>query len=99
MLSAVRASRATVIVTLGALLWPLLDPLALAGQATPPKPATAKPPAPQPAPASAPSTPAASPAKALAWPRDYATASGGALRIFQPQVASWDNQQRITMYA
>jgi hypothetical protein len=97
MLSAVRASRATVIVTVGTLLWPSLDPLALAGQSTAPKAATLKPPA---ATAAKPATAQpATPAKTLAWPRDYATASGGALRIFQPQVASWDNQQHVVMYA
>ena len=40
MISDVRASRATVAVTLAALLWPAIDPLALAGQSSPAKPAT-----------------------------------------------------------
>jgi len=101
MLSAGRASRATVVVTLGALLWPSLDPLALGAQSGTSAPATTKPAPSKPATTTpAPSKPApATPAKALPWPRDYATASGGALRIFQPQVASWDNQQHAVMYA
>ena len=33
------------------------------------------------------------------WPRDYATSSGGAIRVFQPQVASWDGQRRLVAYA
>src|SRR5690349_18256946 len=95
MISAVRAPRATVVVTLAALVWPSLDPLALAGQSSKPQPATAKPAAaPAPAPAAA-----ATPASRLAWPRDYATSSGGAVRIFQPQIASWDGRKHIVMYA
>ena len=33
------------------------------------------------------------------WPRDYATPSAGLIRIFQPQVASWDGQRHMVMYA
>ncbi len=33
------------------------------------------------------------------WPRDYATPSGGAIRVFQPQVASWDGQRHMVAYA
>jgi hypothetical protein len=33
------------------------------------------------------------------WPRDYATASGGTVRVFQPQIASWDGQRRMVAYA
>ena len=33
------------------------------------------------------------------WPRDYQTPSGGAIRVFQPQVASWDGQRRMVAYA
>jgi hypothetical protein len=36
---------------------------------------------------------------ALEWPRDYSTSTGGALRIFQPQVASWDGQRTMVLYA
>src|SRR4051812_15248412 len=43
---------------------------------------------------------AAAPAPADAgWPRDYTTKAGGALRVFQPQVASWDAQRRMVAYA
>src|SRR5262245_578468 len=61
--------------------------------------------APAPPPAPAPATaPATAPAQAAqpddgGWPRDFATSKGGALRIFQPQVASWDGQKKIVMYA
>ena len=45
--------------------------------------------------------PAATAAKPIepdgGWPRDYATA-GGAIRIFQPQVSSWDGQKKIVLY-
>src|SRR5262245_25300024 len=33
------------------------------------------------------------------WPRDYTTPSGGALRVFQPQVASWDGQRQLVAFA
>jgi len=33
------------------------------------------------------------------WPRDYATTTGGALRIFQPQIASWDGQRKLVAYS
>jgi len=33
------------------------------------------------------------------WPRDLTSPSGGAIRIFQPQIASWDGQRRMVMYA
>ena len=33
------------------------------------------------------------------WPRDYATPSGGAIRVFQPQIASWDGQRQMVLYA
>ena len=33
------------------------------------------------------------------WPRDYATPSGGTIRVFQPQVASWDGQRHMVAYA
>jgi hypothetical protein len=59
---------------------------------------TAKPPT---TPAKAPAT-AAAPAAAVdadgGWPHDHVTASGGALRLFQPQIASWDGQKKIVAY-
>src|SRR5438876_1537597 len=33
------------------------------------------------------------------WPRAYTTASGGALLLFQPQVASWDGQHHMVAHA
>ena len=33
------------------------------------------------------------------WPRDYTTPGGASLRVFQPQVASWDGKQRMVAYA
>jgi hypothetical protein len=33
------------------------------------------------------------------WPRDATTATGGSIRIFQPQVASWDAQQHMVAFS
>jgi hypothetical protein len=33
------------------------------------------------------------------WPRRHTTPSGAALVLYQPQVASWDNQKHMTLYA
>jgi hypothetical protein len=33
------------------------------------------------------------------WPRSYTTPSNARLIVYQPQVASWDNQKRMTLYA
>src|SRR6187401_3271139 len=33
------------------------------------------------------------------WPREYTTASKARLVLYQPQIASWANQKRITAYA
>src|SRR5438309_316351 len=45
-------------------------------------------------------TPAAAPRDADGgWPRDYVTAGGAALRIFQPQVATWDGQKQMVAYS
>jgi hypothetical protein len=61
---------------------------------------TAQEPLPLPPPApTTPQTPATTQPDDGGWPRDFATSKGGALRIFQPQVASWDGQKRIVMYA
>ena len=32
------------------------------------------------------------------WPRDLVTPAGGAIRLFQPQVASWDGQRKMVWY-
>ncbi len=66
------------------------------GQTTPAaKPAavaTAKPTA-KPAPA------AASAAPDGVWPRRFTTPTGAAFTLYQPQVASWDDQKHMTFYA
>ena len=33
------------------------------------------------------------------WPRSYTTNSGAALVLYQPQVATWDQQKLMTAYA
>ena len=33
------------------------------------------------------------------WPRAYTTPSGGHILLYQPQVASWDDQRRVVAYA
>ncbi|HEX7138611.1 MAG TPA: hypothetical protein VF219_12215, partial [Vicinamibacterales bacterium] len=62
-----------------------LGPIALAHTA-PPKPAPAQ---------------AATPPPPVdrGWPRDTTTPSGGAIRIFQPQIASWDGQKKMVAYS
>jgi hypothetical protein len=67
-------------------------------------PAVAQSPAPAAAPAAVP--PAAPPtatsplsATDQGWPRDYATPTGGAVTVFQPQVASWVDQKRVVAYS
>ena len=81
--------------------------LSAAGQGTTaakPAPPTAKP-----APATVkPAQTAAKPAAAAApaapvldggWPRQFTTESGAAFTLYQPQVASWEDQKRMTAYA
>jgi hypothetical protein len=33
------------------------------------------------------------------WPRSYTTPSGAGLVVYQPQIASWENQKRLTLYS
>src|SRR6185436_2460785 len=33
------------------------------------------------------------------WPRDFTTPGGAALRVFQPQIASWDGQKQMVAYS
>jgi len=33
------------------------------------------------------------------WPRSYTTPTGAHLLVYQPQIAAWTNQQRMTLYA
>jgi hypothetical protein len=35
----------------------------------------------------------------LGWPRAYVTPAGANLLLYQPQVASWPDQKRVTMYS
>ncbi len=57
--------------------------------------------------ASPPATPPASTAPTVVpatgpdggWPRDLGAPDGGEIRIFQPQIASWDGQRRMVAYA
>jgi hypothetical protein len=79
------------LLTAGSLFLSPIAPL-LQAQAKP-APTSTKPPASQTATTAAPGEPDGG------WPRDYVTANGGALRIFQPQIASWDGQRKIVAYA
>src|SRR5262249_34299618 len=94
------------IVTICSLLAPPPAPRAVA-QTTSTKPAAktqgaapAKPPA---APAQAAAKPAAAPAQPPdpdgGWPRTYTTKSGATLVVYQPQIASWDNQKHAVAFA
>jgi hypothetical protein len=33
------------------------------------------------------------------WPRSYTAPDGGRIVLYEPQIASWDNQQLLTLYA
>jgi hypothetical protein len=70
------------------MVWPPTPPLGAQAASAPPKTA-------------APATSAAAVPKEVdgGWPRGYATASGGAVTVFQPQIASWDGQRKMVMYA
>ena len=96
------ARRRTAIVTLWSLLLspgglvggPSSTILTAAGQGTTAaKPAAA--PAAKPAPAAAPAAPTID----GEWPRRFTTPSGAAFSVYQPQVASWENQKRMTFYS
>ena len=43
-------------------------------------------------------TPAVAQAADPGWPRAYTTPAGARLQIFQPQIASWDEQKRLVAY-
>ena len=65
----------------------------------PAKPAAATPAAAKPAtPTAAKAAPAPVPADG-GWPRAYTTASGATMVIYQPQVAAWEEQKRLTAYS
>jgi hypothetical protein len=85
-----RATRAVVaVVTAGTLFLSQIAPVVRA-QTTTPKPAPA---------AAAPSPPAAGGDVDGGWPRDYTTPGGAELRVFQPQIASWDGQKEMVAYS
>ena len=77
----------------------VLSSQAPAGQAAPATAATASTP-PKSAPAVAKAAPpaAASPEADGGWPRAYTTPSGGQLLLYQPQIASWDEQKHMVAY-
>jgi hypothetical protein len=75
------------------------EPAPAQGAAQKPAPAAAASPAAKPA-ASQPASPA-TPAPPVdgGWPRAYTTASGAKVVMYQPQVASWDDQKHMVAYA
>ena len=85
-ISRVRARVAvlTIVSFLASPIAPLVE-----AQAPAAKPAAAKPSAAAPGPATADE----------GWPRAYTTASGAALVVYQPQVASWADQKHAVLYA
>jgi len=91
------------VLTIASLLGSPIAPL-VNGQAPPAtqsKPAATAKPTAQPAAAAQP-TPAGAAAPAApdgGWPRAYATASGAALLLYQPQVSSWVDQKHMVAYA
>jgi len=88
--SCVVSSRAVAFATALSLVLTPVAPLLAA-----PAPPQAATPAPAPAP-----TPAAAAATVDGgWPRAYSTPSGGKILLYQPQVASWDNQRRMVAYS
>jgi hypothetical protein len=104
-----RAATAVAALTLS-LQPPLQLVSAAMGQSQAPKPpattpatTTATPPATPAAKATASATPAASGTAATpidgGWPRSYPLTRGGTLLVYQPQVASWDQQKRIVAFS
>jgi hypothetical protein len=75
-------------------------PLLLAQTGSAAKPATAAPAKPASATQAKPTASAAAPREVDGgWPRDLGMKDGGEIRVFQPQVASWDGQKKILMYS
>jgi hypothetical protein len=64
-----------------------------------PAPKAAPSPAPSPSPAGAASKPPATPTIDGGWPRAYSTPSSGRILVYQPQVASWNNQLHMIAYS
>ncbi|MFI5223507.1 MAG: hypothetical protein ACHQX3_04565, partial [Nitrospirales bacterium] len=77
------------LVTAGSLLLSDIVPL-LKAQETTPNPSPAQ---------TTTATPAVAGEVDGGWPRDYTTPAGAALRVFQPQIASWDGQKQMVAYS
>jgi hypothetical protein len=95
--------RRTAIVTLWSLL---LTPGGLPGGASvtvltvaPGQATTAAKPAPAPAAKPAPAAAPPAPTPDGQWPRRFTASSGAAFTLYQPQIASWENQKRMSFYA
>jgi hypothetical protein len=73
---------------------PAAKPAAEAPSTATQKPATAKPATSKPAT----SKPAAAPVDG-GWPRIYDLPSGGSMLLYQPQIASWDQQKRLVAFS
>ena len=99
-----RVRRAVAMVTAVTLSVSPVSPL-LAGPQAPASNPAVGPPAPKvtPAPKASPGAPATAPAAPPpvdgGWPRAYATPEGGKIIVYQPQVASWDQQKRMVAYS
>jgi hypothetical protein len=90
MSSHIRHTRALVaVVTVASFLLSLVAPMLNAQTAAPtPAPATASP-----------TGPTSGDEVDGGWPRDYTTPAGAALRVFQPQIATWDGQKKMVAYS
>jgi len=90
-----RAQRALTILAIVSLIQPTI-PL---GAQTTAKPATKSPPPPSTPAAKAPAATAAAPAPIDGgWPRRYLVSSGGDITIYQPQIATWDQQRHMVAF-
>ncbi len=91
-----RTRAAIALVTVFAVVRPMMPPVYSQGTTTPPKPATTTPAKSTTAPAKPAAAPEAPDGK---WPRAYTTKDGDGFVVYQPQVASWDNQKKMVAYA
>jgi hypothetical protein len=103
-----RARAAVSVITALAMAVTQAAPLAAGPQSAQPKASTAKP-TPAPAQAAAATAKTSPPATAAAaapvapidggWPRAYSTDKGGRILVYQPQMASWDDQKHMVAFA
>ena len=92
-----RAQRTLAVLAIVSLLWPTTVPLGAQSTA---KPATKSPPPPTATAAKAPAATAAAPTPIDGgWPRRYLVSSGGDITIYQPQIASWDQQKHMVAFS